>query len=271
MRIRHLVITRFNIRISRTPEPLPTREWMQERLRLFAAYCLPCMIAQTEQDFTWLLLLDEQTDSSQLEALRRLCAPYSFIRIRLTAPTCDLTALYEQIAQEEKGDAEWLVTTRLDNDDCVAPDFIEAIRKSLHYADSPYVISMPTGCQLFEKQEVMLELYYPNNHFVTLAEPCSAPLRTVLDVDHRELTALPTSYICGERMMWGEMVHGGNVLNGYTPHTRTRAVRADSLPFAPDFSAYLNYRKNRVARIRMHICYRVHSVRNLIRRLVRKS
>lgn len=270
MRYKHLVITRFNIQISRSHEARPTKEWMQERLRLFETYCLPCMVQQTAGDFTWLLLLDEHTDEEHMTKLRRMCGNYPFIRIRPTAETNDLTALYRQIAEEERGEADWLVTTRLDNDDCVASDFVVQIQSAVREADMPYAISMPTGCQLFEKQHVMFELYCPNNHFVTLVERCNAEEpqpRTVLDVDHRELTQLPTDYICKEQMMWGEVVHGGNVLNDYTPHTRTKVVRAAHLPFAPDFSDYLHYGKNYLAKIRMHIAYRKRSVSNLISRL----
>lgn len=271
MRYKHIVITRFNIQISRTPEARPTAEWMTERLRLFGTYCLPCMAAQSERSFTWLLLVDQHTEEAHLSALREMCAPYPFIRIRQTAETNNLTALYKQIAEEEKGDCDYLVSTRLDNDDCVSSEFVSEIQKALKPTDEPYVISFPTGCQLFEKQHVMFELYYPNNHFVTLVEGCGREVRTVLDVDHRELTQLPTAYVREGEIMWGELVHGGNVLNGFTPHTKTTVTDVQELPFAVDFGSYLDYGRNKRAKAEMYVRYRLRSVGNLLRRLAGRN
>lgn len=280
MRIKHLIITRFNIQISRTREASPSEEWMHERLRLFATYCLPSVVAQTKRDFTWLLLLDEQTAEPLMQELQEMIAEHPFIRIRKTAATNDLTALYKQIAAEEKGNAGWLLTTRLDNDDCISFDFVECLRAgaekaienlkeeaSEKTAERKCVFSYPTGCQLFEKTEVMLQLLQPNNHFISLLEPADGDTRTVLDFDHREVEKMPTTLLRQEDIMWGEVVHGGNVLNGFTPHTPTKVVHVEKLPFPVDFNNYNNYRRNRRARVTMYLAYRWRSVKNLAKRL----
>ena len=65
--IQHFVITRFNLRTAysgtdRHGKPVLGPSWMHERIELFERYCLPSMVHQVNQNFTWLVLLDEATD-----------------------------------------------------------------------------------------------------------------------------------------------------------------------------------------------------------------
>ena len=63
----HLLITRFNIvqewyqYANRNAANVQTDEWLEERFRLFDAYCYPSVAAQDTQNFTWIVLFNSET------------------------------------------------------------------------------------------------------------------------------------------------------------------------------------------------------------------
>src|SRR6188508_2207312 len=73
MRIRHVLLTRFNM-------PTPGREaklrsdpgWLARRFDLFERYCLPTIAAQDAQDFGWIVYFDEATPAPFRDRIERL-------------------------------------------------------------------------------------------------------------------------------------------------------------------------------------------------------
>ena len=67
MKLQHLVVTRLTMKLFYEGF---SREWLEERLRLFRTYCVPGMAAQTIDDYQWLILCDEDTDPDFVEQHR---------------------------------------------------------------------------------------------------------------------------------------------------------------------------------------------------------
>ena len=79
-RIQHLLITRFSVRlpVPRTFnqhrvafDPLDTDK-LSFRFRMFEVACLPDVLAQTDQDFTWVLMVDAALSANALARLEAL-------------------------------------------------------------------------------------------------------------------------------------------------------------------------------------------------------
>lgn len=86
--MKHYIITRYNY-----PKEYPHKE---ERERLFFKYTLPSIKNQTDQNFKY-IIIGQTHDWKQLE-------------------------------DEIKGINDWVVTTRLDNDDMILPEFTKEIK-----------------------------------------------------------------------------------------------------------------------------------------------
>src|ERR1700677_1263076 len=87
-RFKHVVLTQYFTRSIEDPGDLGRRlgniaEWLENRLVLFKRYCLPSVMAQSNQDFTWLLYFDETTPEAYLRRIRDLIAGHDNFKIRL--------------------------------------------------------------------------------------------------------------------------------------------------------------------------------------------
>ena len=105
--------------------------------------------------------------------------------------------------------AEWLLTTRLDNDDALNPRFIETVQS--HARPGVREFLNPTYGLIVAYGRLYRHRGY-SNPFITLSEP-AAESRTVLIDQHALLArhgpvrqfALPDA--------WIQVVHGGNLAN----------------------------------------------------------
>lgn len=55
----YVIFTRFNLP-SKGYESVvrSTDDWLQKRVELFERFCLPSVMAQTDQDFSWIVYFD---------------------------------------------------------------------------------------------------------------------------------------------------------------------------------------------------------------------
>ena len=118
-KFKHYILTRWNLIDPATdiynygindPE-----DWMRHRINLFERYCLPSIMAQTCQDFTWVLAFSNKTPADITRRYRNL----KNIQVIFEYPATWLRNNYE---------GEWLLTTRFDNDDILLPDFVEKVQ-----------------------------------------------------------------------------------------------------------------------------------------------
>jgi len=101
---------------------------MALRFAHFEALTLPSIRAQTDPDFTFLIVIGPNMPEPWLTRLRDLCAPVAQISIVVREPLKHRTALQLAI-QEELGEARpESLQFRLDDDDAVGVDFVEQIR-----------------------------------------------------------------------------------------------------------------------------------------------
>lgn len=103
-------------------------ERMELRFRHFEALTLPSVAAQTDPDFTFLIVIGQNMPKPWLDRLHDLTAALPQVRIVPTAPKKHRLALQEAM-QAELGDNDTEnLQFRLDDDDAIGVDFIEQIR-----------------------------------------------------------------------------------------------------------------------------------------------
>ena len=67
---KHLLFTRFNINSADTLSCRLDPAYLKVRFELFERYCLPSVQNQTNQNFIWLLLLDENTPNDYKDRIK---------------------------------------------------------------------------------------------------------------------------------------------------------------------------------------------------------
>nr|WP_309502107.1 putative rhamnosyl transferase [uncultured Roseovarius sp.] len=101
---------------------------MELRFAHFEALALPSIRAQTDPEFTFLIVIGERMPEPYLSRLHDLCAPVPQIKIMPRPPQKHRLALQRAI-QEELGDNEVdTLQFRLDDDDAMGVDFVAQCR-----------------------------------------------------------------------------------------------------------------------------------------------
>ena len=211
-KIKHLLLTRYNVASPGKWEEIRLREgWLEKRFDLFRDYCVPGVASQTNKDFEWLIFFDEQTPVEYMKRIEAFQTQFPF-RIIYTS-VFELKDLCAQIVAE-KGDCDWLLTTRLDSDDVLAVDFMARLKNGL-VADQAKALNFPNGLILSQKNE-KTALYKDrdiSSPFISLLEPLDENLHTVWSKMHRHVDELAPLSQIDEAPAWMQVVHGDNIAN----------------------------------------------------------
>jgi hypothetical protein len=224
--VSHFLLTRFNVRMPIYRHP--GDDWLPGRLELFKRYCLPSFRGQTVQTFTWLVFLDSDSPD--------------WLRTTIETTMSDIvhpvyvdglfTAEYAAAVVAELATTPFVMTTRVDNDDAVATDFVETIQREFAGQRLEFV-NLVNGAQ-YADEKVYLRPY-TKNPFLTLIESVTdGPPKTVFIKRHYEVDKVgPVRNVRTEHPMWLQVVHGENVL------TERVGLRAKPSAVLPHFSCTL--------------------------------
>lgn len=216
--LRHLVITRFNIRTEADVRARPLQlqpDWLSRRFDLFERFCLPSLQAQTSQAFDWLVLFDEATPAAARERIAGYTAWPNFRPVFLPASTPS-PARSSVLATLGVHRPQILVTTRLDSDDGVSSTLVERVqRAALRAPARPTVLAFPVG-YVFHRERSYLDCQ-PSNAFSSLVEPVHGradyPIRTIYTGSHSHQHQLGDVVRLSMAPAWLQAVHGTNLEN----------------------------------------------------------
>jgi hypothetical protein len=219
-KIQHFLLTRFNVKVNyNSAKTGIDPAWLSHRFDLFERFCYPSVHAQTSSDFQWLVYFDSETPQVFKEKIDRYAEWENFIPIYLE------TEFSDQINQEKifaliKEKTEYLITTRMDNDDAVCKFFIQSIRDNFEEREFEF-ISFVNGYVLDSGK--LYSFKYLNNPFTSLVEriksTSTTEIRTVLCGEHSQLSKLGHIKQIETDSTWLQVVHGKNVSN------RIRGIR----------------------------------------------
>ena len=217
MTFKHCIVTRFNVHINPRPYDLRLSEtWLADRFDLFSTFCLPAVVGQDCQDFTWLVLFDEQTPDKFKRLIASLQKYKNFVPLYCRDFPSILPGVSRFLAAA-CGDADCCLTTRLDNDDALSKKFVSvlhnAVENILGTQDPPpreLYINFPNGLQYSEGR--LYDFFALTNAFVSLLER-NTPPRTVYWVDHPSIYDVAPVAQIETKPLFMQTVHGMNVYN----------------------------------------------------------
>lgn len=232
MTFKHIIITRFSV---------PNTEWklkidnndlyLQNRLTLFERFCLPSIQAQSSHEFIWIVLFGIDTPEWFRAHIREWEKENIMVPIYSPNWTDSIQSMKNWIYTNIQP-VDFIITTRLDNDDSLAVNYVRKVQEC-----------MPDAVKCFNKwkdQKCLLKYYYvePNhgqqvdarsnnprewkfytlkskaNPFMSMIEPFSDKILTVLWKMHTELLASHESYVKQiNGIMWMQVIHTGNISN----------------------------------------------------------
>jgi len=103
---------------------------MEERFRLFEAITLPCIAAQTDPDFTLLIVTGKWFPDPYLKRLRDLTADIPQCKIRQYPPRPHRKIMTKSINDWRGKPIEPCLQFRLDDDDAMALSFVERFKET---------------------------------------------------------------------------------------------------------------------------------------------
>ena len=209
----HVVITRFNVKVDLDTDKRIDQEWLRRRFTLFEEFCYPSMAAQ-HAPYIWMVLFDAETPDEfmrRIESYRRLP---SFLPIFVHGVLND-EMIAKLVMASIPPDKDYLITTRLDNDDGMESMFISRIQRTFRETEAEF-INFPLGYQWQAGR-----LYYvfdPSNPFISLVERLPTASegqspRTVHCAPHSRLRSVAPVRQILTRPMWLQVLHGTNVSN----------------------------------------------------------
>ena len=230
----HFIITQFNLRNFPKSNHGDLENWIQwtrKRIVLFKEYCLPSIINQSYKAFNWLIYFDKETPFEFNEFIKEL-GSFSFINICYCKGIEDFNQSYIEDVKKRIGhNVKWVLTTRIDNDDCLHKDAIMTIQESFVMRHN-FLISLASGYILNIKDRTLSHYYYPMSPFITLIEANNNDLKGVFEKGHTKWDDLHM-YIFKEiwleyfnkkarnsrfilnKPLWIQIVHGENVSNSF--------------------------------------------------------
>ena len=171
---KHFLLTRWNLLDAKTtiynnPQVPDPRAWTKHRIRLFNEYCLPNVMLQKGK-FTWLLSFAPETPKWIIEEY----STFPHVKIIFEYPADWLRGQYGKTLF----DGDWIITSRLDNDDTISVDYIEKVQAQFN---EQFLLVDTDGVQMnvFTKKRYTVDRKSNNSPFISLIEQVGTPWQSI--------------------------------------------------------------------------------------------
>ncbi|TVZ25188.1 putative rhamnosyltransferase [Gillisia sp. Hel_I_86] len=170
----HYILTRFNLRAehwttTKNNEKVLTEEWLEERFDLFENYCFSSVKNQKNQNFKWLVFFDINTPEvykQKVEVYRKSFK--NFFPFFIDGMSNFLPEIVKNI--KELDSEKYIITSRLDNDDCIHENYTEVIQSYFEKQDH-HALDIIDGYTLETGKNTRLGILMKlNNPFMSLIE-----------------------------------------------------------------------------------------------------
>ncbi len=212
----HYLITRFNVPVKnwdrdKAGKPVLDAAWMQERLVLFRKYCAPTIRHQQCNDFIWMVYCDQLTEAKDLETIRQEVSRVKNAQVRLVADFPDLLIDLKEVLTDAP--TPFVITSRVDNDDGLGPDFIREVQDHFVARDKQ-IINFTKGVLYDTHRQVLTEIRDSRfNHYGSLIEESvpGQPLITVVGYPHGRPPEGSNVTDVDSRFAWLKIIHERNM------------------------------------------------------------
>lgn len=232
-------------------------DYLRSRFDIFQKYTYPSIKNQTCQNFKWLVLMDEKTPIEFKHILSKLHTEYNNLipcyfsldvyRNKVTQGYIDKyndyaaksgRPLYDSIEYSEfvqrilspifikdeiskfNQQSQYIVTTRIDNDDLFHPEMIRNVQKRIIEEQELCMYNFSYGYQVHLKRRLLQLYYFPHNHYTTLVEDSTSLFQSVLYWNHTLVDRFVKYKEVIAEPLWVELVHELNVSNSFKTSPR---------------------------------------------------
>lgn len=177
----HYIITRFNLRRTdwvktKNDDKVLSAKWLEERFELFENFCFPSVNNQSNKNFKWLVFFDVNTPEEykiKIEKYKSLST--NFHPFYIDGMDMFLPSISEKI--KEITTTEFVITSRLDNDDSLHKDYVMTVQSTFDSQDYLAVdiidgYGMQTGSNV--RIGKMRHLYNPYISLIEKKENCKS-------------------------------------------------------------------------------------------------
>lgn len=215
----HYLITRFNLKnpdwsTTKNKELLLTEEWMTHRLELFKNFCFPSVLAQSNKDFKWLIFFDISTKDKFKTNIDELLSKHELIRYFYIKGMPEFNSSITNFIKEDAKDADYIISSRLDNDDCIHRNFIAEIQKQFKQQQF-MVIDVVKGYSLQISPDYLLgKKEHMFNPFLSLIET-KENFQTIWKTDHNLWKKEDRIIKIKDKRLWLSVIHNKNKVNEF--------------------------------------------------------
>lgn len=220
---KHFILTRFNIMLNnihgydKSNHPIQTEEWLERRFILFEEFCLPSIMNQSCKDFIWFVLFSSNTPDKFIQKIKNIELRFPLFKPLFLSRGDNKSiknALCEELHKYLGIFEEYIITSRIDNDDVFHKDMVIEVQKQFNRQVDVFV-SCTYGLQYDIERKILAHLHYKNNHFISRIEKVANGIETVITLDHTFIDRIAEVICIGKKHkpMWIEIIHGGNLYN----------------------------------------------------------
>ena len=215
----HYLITRFNLRVAdwsatKNNEDVLSETWLNHRFELFDNYCIPSLKNQTNQNFKWLVFFDDNTPVYYKQKIEEYTLSFkNFYPFFIDGMKHFLPTLIEKVGKTCT--KIYIITSRLDNDDCLHKDYVEVVQSYFNNQDygavdliDGYTMQIGTKVRLGKKRQ----LYNPFISLIEKKENC----KTVMHKEHAHWKYEKDIIRVKNKRLWLMLVHDKNMKNTFT-------------------------------------------------------
>lgn len=216
---KHIIITRFNLpqrwNADKQGKTVLDSEWLKERFELFEKFCLPSIIAQTSQNFEWWVYFDINTDNLFKKRIESIEREYKNFKPKFEHSYEAFEANMPKDISQYLVDVEidWLITTRLDNDDMLARNTVKLLQKNFSFNNT--LLEIPYGYTLeLIKTPKLRKVHSELNPFISYIENIKEGkfVRSVYYYQHSEWKDVSRINV-SKKPQWVQIIHEKNVFN----------------------------------------------------------
>lgn len=221
----HLLITIFNLETTRGKADLA---WLNNRFQLFDNYCYPSVYSQTNQNFKWLVFFSDETPEVFREKIEEYSKWETFIPIYTDCAFFNKypKKLKKYIINNINEGTEYLITTRLDNDDAIHKEFIQRVQDNF-IEENFLFLNFFQGYQLIKNK--LYKFKQNPSHFISLIERYDPnSFKTVYCGSHSQLEKVGKIKNIKTKRLYLENIHGNNFINNYGGGVRVSLKNLDN-------------------------------------------
>lgn len=214
---KHFLITRFNLRNSewttdKKNVKVLTDQWHENRFKIFVDFCFSSVSAQTNSNFEWLVYFDTSTPEKYKKIISELAEQLlNFKPVYVDGMHQFVPSIKDYIEKEK---SPYLITSRIDNDDCLSKHYIEEVQQRFKKQEF-MAIDFVDGFTVQIEPEIKIGKRLDQfNPFISLIEKNEDP-KSVWSIRHSHWKReSKITQVRGVRV-WTSIIHSENKINGF--------------------------------------------------------